>query len=91
MRRSLVHLRNHGSGPVPANAIGTRDDPHPHQNNNMGNIEFNPDEIICDPALRKKIYEYAIEIQDQVRRAYILKGPTQPSLNIPFTQFGCDL
>ncbi|PNX54724.1 zinc finger MYM-type protein 1-like, partial [Trifolium pratense] len=50
--------------------------------------EFNSNEIVRDPGLRKQIYEYALNIQDQVRRAYILKGPTQPILeNFPGTQF----
>jgi len=45
--------------------------------------EFNPDEIIRDPALRKQIDEYSPDIQAQVRRAYILKGPTQPIIAFP--------
>ncbi|RHN66617.1 putative transcription factor and/or regulators TTF-type(Zn) family [Medicago truncatula] len=53
--------------------------------------EFNPNEIVRDPGLRKQIWEYAPDIQDQVRRAYILKGPTQPnSASFPRTQFGRD-
>ena len=44
---------------------------------------------MCDPGRRKQINEYAPDIQDQVRRAYILKGPMQPDLsNFPRTQFG---
>ena len=41
---------------------------HPELQTNLGNsvAEFNPNEILCDPALRKQIYEYAPEIQDQV-------------------------
>jgi hypothetical protein len=43
------------------------------------------DEILCDPALR---YEYALEIQDQVRRAYILMRPTQrTNLIFPCKQY----
>lgn len=49
------------------------------------NNDFDPTEILCDPALRKQIAEYAPEVQDQVRRAYILKGPTQPILKFPRT------
>jgi len=54
---------------------------HPGPEPTMDNFtsEFDPNEIVCDPALRKQIYEYAPEIQDQVRRAYILKGPSQPT------------
>ncbi|XP_058783846.1 uncharacterized protein LOC131658584 [Vicia villosa] len=51
--------------------------------------EFNPNEIVRDPGCRKQINEYAPDIQDQVRRAYILKGPMQPDLSsFPRTQFG---
>src|SRR3954464_14995876 len=51
--------------------------------------EFNPNEIVRDPGCRKQIHEYASVIQDQVRRTYILKGPTQPNLaRFPHTQFG---
>ncbi|CAJ2643438.1 unnamed protein product [Trifolium pratense] len=50
--------------------------------------EFNSNEIVRDPGLRKQIHEYSPDIQDQVRRAYILKGPTQPILEkFPRTQF----
>jgi hypothetical protein len=54
---------------------------HPEPEPDMGNVtsEFDPNEIRSDPALRKQIYEYAPDIQDQVRRAYILKGPSQPT------------
>jgi hypothetical protein len=51
--------------------------------------EFNLNEIVRDPGLRKQIDTYAPDIQDQVRRTYILKGPMQPNLpNFPRTQFG---
>ncbi|KAL5136969.1 Zinc finger MYM-type protein 1 [Glycine soja] len=51
--------------------------------------EFNPNEIVRDPGHRKQINEYAPDIQDQVRRAYILKGPMQPHLpSFPRTPFG---
>jgi hypothetical protein len=43
--------------------------------------EFNPNEIVRDPGRRKQIHTYALAIQDQVRRAYILKGPMQPNLS----------
>ena len=44
--------------------------------------EFNSNEIVRDPGLRKQINEYAPDIQDQVRRTYILKSPTQPILEL---------
>ena len=51
--------------------------------------EFNPNEIVCDPSRRKQIHTYAQDIQDQVRRAYILKCPMQPNLPcFPCTQLG---
>jgi hypothetical protein len=49
---------------------------------------FNPDEIVCDPALRKQINEYHPDVQDQVKRAYLLKGPTKPLVNFPKTGSG---
>ena len=47
--------------------------------NNMPRHVLDPSEIVADPACRKKIEDYPKEIIDQVRRAYMLKGPTQPS------------
>ncbi|XP_024628832.1 zinc finger MYM-type protein 1-like [Medicago truncatula] len=55
---------------------------------NLAN-EFHPNEILRDPGLRKQIHLYAPDIQDDVRRAYILKGPMQPNFSsFPRTQFG---
>jgi len=51
--------------------------------------EFNLNEIMRDPGLRKQIHVYALDIQDLVRRAYILKGPMKPNLpSFSRTQFG---
>jgi len=43
-----------------------------------GITEFNPDHIISDPGLRIPIDRFASNIRDEVRRAFIAKGPTQP-------------
>ncbi|KQK16895.2 hypothetical protein BRADI_1g31303v3 [Brachypodium distachyon] len=40
-------------------------------------LEFDPNHIIPDPALRIPIKDYANEIRDEVRRAYLLKGRTE--------------
>ena len=40
--------------------------------------QFNPDHIISDPGLRIPIDSFAPNIRDDVRRAFIAKGPTQP-------------
>lgn len=87
MRRFLV---DSGSLPQPQ-----PQDPQPSDKDeqNMANDEeegdvFNPDEIVCDPALRKQIDDYHPDVQDQVRRAYILKGPTQSIVNFSHKQFG---
>jgi len=46
---------------------------------------------VRDPSLRKQIHLYAPDIQDDVRRAYVLKGPMQPKLtSFPRTPFGSD-
>ena len=36
------------------------------------------EEIDCDPGSRKQICEFPIDKQDEIRRAYIEKGPYQP-------------
>ena len=43
-----------------------------------GITEFNPDYIISNPGLRIPIDRFAPNIRDEVRRAFIAKGPTQP-------------
>ena len=40
--------------------------------------EINLGELPADPGLRTRISEYNYNIQDQVRRAYLQKGPCQP-------------
>jgi hypothetical protein len=40
--------------------------------------QFNPDHIISDPGLHIPIDSFAPNIRDDVRRAFIAKGPTQP-------------
>jgi hypothetical protein len=42
-------------------------------------IEINPDTLLADPGLRRPIYEYHINDRDAIRRAYLQKGPCQPS------------
>ena len=42
-------------------------------------VEFRHSDIIGDPGDRKPIDEHPQEIRDQLRRAYALGGPTQPS------------
>jgi hypothetical protein len=50
---------------------------------------FNPDDIVANPALRRQIYEYDKDVQDQVRRAYVLNDPCQPKgLDFPRRQYG---
>ena len=41
-------------------------------------VEFSQFDVVGDPRNHKPIEEYAYEIRDQVRRAYALRGPTQP-------------
>ena len=41
-------------------------------------MEFSQSNVVGDPKNRKPIEEYPHEIRDQVRRAYALRGPTQP-------------
>jgi hypothetical protein len=48
-------------------------------------VEFSQSDVVGDPGNRKPIEEYPPEIRDQVRRAYALRGPTQPR-NVTFTR-----
>jgi hypothetical protein len=74
------------SDPIPS----TEESPNPQ--NNMGRnattdgninqpkrlrLEFDPNDIIVHPALRIPIDNYASELRSEVRRAYLLNGPTQ--------------
>jgi hypothetical protein len=43
-----------------------------------GITEFNPDHIISNPGLYVLIDRFAPNIRDEVKRAFIAKGPTQP-------------
>ncbi|XP_058751195.1 uncharacterized protein LOC131624263 [Vicia villosa] len=83
MRRFLVPRTSIEKVNVKQPEAEVEETPH-----NVAN-DFNPNEIVRDSGCRKQIHEYAPDIQDQVRRAYILKGPTQPDLaRFPRTQFG---
>mgnify|MGYP006969624154 CR=1 FL=1 len=51
--------------------------------------DFNPNEIERDSWKKKQIFEYPPNIQDQLRKAYVLKGPMQPALpKFLHTEFG---
>ena len=48
--------------------------------NDQGTItEFNPDHIISDPGLRIPINQFGPNIRSEIRRAFMERGPTQPS------------
>ncbi|KAJ1293346.1 hypothetical protein BS78_01G060600 [Paspalum vaginatum] len=48
--------------------------------NDQGTItEFNPDHIISDPGLRIPIDQFGPNIRSEIRRAFMERGPTQPS------------
>ncbi|WOH03770.1 hypothetical protein DCAR_0623170 [Daucus carota subsp. sativus] len=54
--------------------------------------EFNSEELISDTGLRIPIAEYNVNIRDQVRRAYIAKGPFQiTNYNFPKKQFNKEM
>ncbi|XP_073034891.1 uncharacterized protein [Primulina eburnea] len=51
--------------------------------------EFDFSQLPADPGLRTPICEYNVNIRDQVRRAYLQKGPCQPSgYEFPKRKFG---
>ncbi|XP_039130910.1 zinc finger MYM-type protein 1-like [Dioscorea cayenensis subsp. rotundata] len=50
---------------------------------------FDLDDIISDPGLRKPIEDFDIRIRDQVRRKYLTRGPCQPAgHNFPQKEYG---
>ena len=52
-------------------------------------LDFNVDDIVSDPALRKPIEDFDVRIRDRIRREYISKGPCQPiSHNFPKRKYG---
>ncbi|XP_022883750.1 zinc finger MYM-type protein 1-like [Olea europaea var. sylvestris] len=53
------------------------------------NVEFDVTKLPTDPGLRIPILDYNANIQDEVRRAYMLKGPCPPQdHDFPKRQFG---
>ncbi|XP_073015648.1 uncharacterized protein [Primulina eburnea] len=43
-------------------------------------------QYVSDPGIRIPILQYPIELQDEVRREYIDKGPIQPIYDYPFAE-----
>ncbi|CAH9060043.1 unnamed protein product [Cuscuta europaea] len=41
-------------------------------------VEFDPNDIVSDPGLRKPIFKYNSFIRDQVMREYLTRGPCRP-------------
>ncbi|XP_042433023.1 zinc finger MYM-type protein 1-like [Zingiber officinale] len=56
----------------------TLNEPLPNSSNNL--------QYVYDPGIRIPILQHPIELQDEVRRAYIDKGPIQPIYDYPFTE-----
>jgi len=51
--------------------------------------EINLEDLPADPGLRKRILTYDPNVRDQIRRAYLQKGPCQPrSHTFPYRSFG---
>ena len=47
------------------------------------------EKLEADPGLRTSILDYNPNIRDDIRRAYLLKGPCQPmNHNFPYVMFG---
>ncbi|XP_020979414.1 zinc finger MYM-type protein 1-like [Arachis ipaensis] len=55
-------------------------------------LEFNVESLVADPGQRPKISNYDPNDRDEVRRAYLQKGPCQPrEHDFPQTYFGTSL
>ena len=56
---------------------------------NLTEFDMSESNLPSDPGLRPRIMDYNPNIRDQVRRKYLLDGPTQPcNHNFPQTQSG---
>ncbi|KAJ1257010.1 hypothetical protein BS78_K238300 [Paspalum vaginatum] len=69
-KRTLFNYYSSGSSTTLQNEENTRQPKLPR-------VEFRSSDIVCDPGMRKPIEEYPFEIRDQVKKAYVLRGPTQ--------------
>ncbi|KAJ9541079.1 hypothetical protein OSB04_027585 [Centaurea solstitialis] len=59
------------------------------ESSKQSRIEINLADLPTDPGLRIRIWDYNPNIRDEVRRAYLLKGPCQPRKHeFPYTIFG---
>ncbi|XP_025828735.1 zinc finger MYM-type protein 1-like [Panicum hallii] len=65
------------------NTIDQQPGSNENDQNDQGTItEFNPDYIISDPGLRIPIEQFSPNIRDEIRRAFMERGPTQPSSHV---------
>jgi len=80
-KRTLFNYFSSGSSNTPENGDNARQQ-------KMTRVEFRCSDIICDPGKRKPIDEYPFAIRDQVKRAYVLRGPTQLANFIHFRANG---
>ncbi|KAL6588019.1 hypothetical protein OROMI_000997 [Orobanche minor] len=61
--------------------------PSNYANDREKNIEL--ETLIADPGRRKPISDYHPDIQNEVRKAYLKKGPNQPrNFTFPWTKYG---
>ncbi|KAH7660955.1 Ribonuclease H-like protein [Dioscorea alata] len=52
-------------------------------------VNFNSNDIVSDPGLRKPIEDFDVAVRDQVRREYLTRGPCQPvGHNFPQKEYG---
>ncbi|KAL6579335.1 hypothetical protein OROMI_009551 [Orobanche minor] len=72
------------------NETSNYDDEHEHQHV----VKFQRVDIcVCDyvqldPAMRTPIWQCPVNIKDEIRRSYILRGPFQPDMEYPRTKIG---
>ncbi|XP_059627362.1 uncharacterized protein LOC132270180 [Cornus florida] len=55
----------------------------------ISDVEINLEDLAADPGLRTPILNYHPDVRDQIRRAYLLKGPCQPKkYHFPYKSYG---
>ncbi|TYH67419.1 hypothetical protein ES332_D06G187000v1 [Gossypium tomentosum] len=65
----------------PSSFVSLNSDARPSKIPRVEDEALDLSNLECEPGLRKQIYEYPVNMRDEIRRAYIKDGPYQPILS----------
>ncbi|TYG65428.1 hypothetical protein ES288_D06G184600v1 [Gossypium darwinii] len=65
----------------PSSFVSLNSDARPSKIPRVEDEALDLSNLECEPGLRKQIYEYPVNMRDEIRRAYIKAGPYQPILS----------